>query len=224
MLRLQGILTAERRHYIILLQDRTKESAIMAVLQSMPREATFRKSSYTFQIVDLPGTYSITEYTPEELFVRKYISENNPDVVINVIDASNLERNLYLTTQLIDMNIKVVIALNMYDELEKKGAKLDYEALGKMIGIPIIPTIASKGIGIDELFQKIIDVYEDKDPIVRHIHINYGTNIEKAIARYTVTDKRIQGNHRQVFIAISFNKIAGKGFDDFSTDCSLLKY
>lgn len=146
-------------------------------------EATFRRSSYTFQIVDLPGTYSLTEYTPEELFVRRHIAENNPDVVINVIDASNLERNLFLTTQLIDMNIKVVIALNMSDELEKKGVRLDYAALGKMIGIPIIPTVASKGKGIDELFDKVIDVYEDSDPVVRHIHINYGTNIENAIAR-----------------------------------------
>jgi ferrous iron transport protein B len=144
-------------------------------------EAVFKKSSYTFKVVDLPGTYSITEYTPEELFVRTFISEKNPDVVINVVDASNLERNLYLTTQLIDMNIKVVIALNMYDELEKKGAVLDHDALGKMMGIPIIPTIASKGIGIDELFEKIIDVYEDRDPIVRHIHINYGFIIEKSI-------------------------------------------
>jgi len=146
------------------------------------REATFKKSSYTFQIVDLPGTYSITEYTPEELFVRSHITEKNPDIVLNVIDASNLERNLYLTTQLIDMNIKVVIALNMNDELEKKGAKLDYMALGKMIGIPMIPTVASKGKGIGELFDKIIEVYEDKDPIVRHIHINYGANIESSIA------------------------------------------
>ncbi len=145
------------------------------------REAVFKKSSYSFRIVDLPGTYSITEYTPEELFVRTFITEKNPDVVINVVDASNLERNLYLTTQLIDMNIKVVIALNMYDELEKKGAALDYDALGKMMGIPIIPTIASKGTGINELFDKIIDVYEDRDPIVRHIHINYGFIIENAI-------------------------------------------
>lgn len=147
------------------------------------REATFRKSDYTFKVVDLPGTYSITEYTPEELFVRTYISEKNPDIVINVIDASNLERNLYLTTQLIDMNIKVVIALNMSDELEKKGDILDYVALGKMIGIPIIPTIASKGKGINDLFDKIIEVYEDKDSIVRHIHINYGNTIENAIAK-----------------------------------------
>ena len=145
------------------------------------REAVFKKSAYTFKIVDLPGTYSITEYTPEELFVRTFITEKNPDVVINVVDASNIERNLYLTTQLIDMNIKVVIALNMYDGLEKKRAILDYDALGKMMGIPIIPTVASKGTGINELFEKIIDVYEDRDPIVRHIHINYGFNIENAI-------------------------------------------
>lgn len=146
-------------------------------------EATFRKSGYKFRVVDLPGTYSITEYTPEELFVRIYIADNKPDVVINVIDASNLERNLYLTTQLIDMDIRVVIALNMYDELEKKGAMLDHEALGKMIGIPIIPTVASTGKGIDELFGRIIDVYENRDPVVRQIHINYGTDIEKAITR-----------------------------------------
>jgi ferrous iron transport protein B len=145
------------------------------------REAVFKKATYTFQVVDLPGTYSITEYTPEELYVRTYISEKTPDVVINVVDASNLERNMYLTTQLIDMNIKVVIALNMYDELEKRGADFDHVKLGKMIGIPIIPTVASKGKGIDELFSKIIDVYEDRDPIVRHIHINYGSNIEKAV-------------------------------------------
>ena len=147
------------------------------------KQASMKKSSYTFRITDLPGTYSITEYSPEELFVRVHIMEKMPDIVVNVIDASNLERNLFLTTQLIDMNIKVIIALNMYDELEQKGATFDYTSLGKMIGIPVIPTIASKGNGIDELLDKIIEVYEDKDPIVRHIHINYGNVIEKAIAR-----------------------------------------
>ena len=147
------------------------------------REAEIRMDGYTLNIVDLPGTYSITEYTPEELFVRTHITENTPDVVINVIDASNLERNLFLTTQLIDMNIKVVIALNMYDELQRKGALLKYMELARMIGIPIIPTIAVKGKNIDNLMRKVIDVYEDKDPIVRHIHINYGTDIENAIAK-----------------------------------------
>jgi len=145
------------------------------------KEATMKKDGYTFRIVDLPGTYSITEYSPEELYVRKHITEKHPDIVINVVDASNLERNLFLTTQLIDMNIKVVIALNMYDELEEQGVKFDYKGLGGMLGIPIIPTVASKGKGLDDLFGKIIEVYEEKDPTVRHIHINYGPTIEKAI-------------------------------------------
>ena len=161
------------------------------------KEAIMKKDGYTFRIVDLPGTYSITEYSPEELYVRMHITEKMPDIVVNVIDSSNLVRNMFLTTQLIDMNIKVVIALNMYDELEKKGVKFDYVSLGEMIGIPIIPTVASKGKGIDELFEKLIDVYEDRDPSVRHIHINYGTLIEKAIQDIqnviwknpTITDK-----------------------------------
>jgi ferrous iron transport protein B len=147
------------------------------------KEGIVNYKDYTINLFDLPGTYSITEYSPEELYVRRHIIENQPDIIINVIDASNLERNLYLTTQLIDMNVKVVIALNMFDELEKSGAILDYKHLAEMLGIPIIPTVASKGIGIPELIEKIIDVYEDKDPIVRHIHINYGENIESSIKR-----------------------------------------
>jgi ferrous iron transport protein B len=145
------------------------------------KEAELKKDGYLFKIVDLPGTYSLTEYSPEELYVRTHITEKMPDIVVNVLDASNLERNLFLTTQLIDMNIKVVIALNMYDELEKKRVVFDYEALGRMLGIPIIPTVGSKGKGVDELFAKLIDVYEDRDPSVRHIHINYGQLIEKAL-------------------------------------------
>ncbi len=145
------------------------------------KEAGFRQNGYNFRIADLPGTYSITEYSPEELYVRSHIVEKRPDLVVNVVDASNLERNLFLTTQLIDMNIKVVIALNMYDELEQKSVKFDYIHLGEMIGIPIVPTVASKGKGLKELFDKIIDVYEDRDPIVRHVHINYGADIEQSI-------------------------------------------
>lgn len=169
------------------------------------KESTFNQSGYSFSIVDLPGTYSITEYSPEELFVRMHIMDNNPDVVVNVVDASNLERNLYLTTQLIDMNIKVVIALNMFDELENKRAKFDYNLLGKMIGVPIIPTTASKGIGIKELFDKIIDVYEDRDETVRHIHINYGTEIENAIAAIQPiikADKEITDKYSSRYLSI----------------------
>ena len=149
------------------------------------KEAKYRFKNRLFNIVDLPGTYSITEYSPEELYVREFLTDNMPDVVINVVDASNLERNLYLTTQLIDMNVKVVIALNMYDDLQKTGAKFDYEYLGKMIGIPIIPTIASKGTGLKELFAKAIEVHEDKDPFVREVNINYGKELEKSLQKLT---------------------------------------
>lgn len=145
------------------------------------KEARFRQNDFSFLISDLPGTYSITEYSPEELFVRSHLTEKRPDIVVNVVDASNLERNLFLTTQLIDMNIKVVIALNMYDELEQKDARFNYKHLGEMIGIPIVPTVASKGKGLKELFDRIIEVYLDRDPIVRHIHINYGPEIERSI-------------------------------------------
>lgn len=145
------------------------------------KAGTFTQNGYVFKIVDLPGTYSLSAYTPEELYVRKHISEEQPDVVINVLDASNLERNLYLTTQLIDMDTRMVIALNMYDELEKKGNKFDYGMLGRLIGIPLVPTVSRNGWGIDRLFDKVIDVYEDKDPVARHVHINYGDPLEKAI-------------------------------------------
>lgn len=145
------------------------------------KQAKFRHNSYTFNITDLPGTYSISPYSPEEIYVRDFITKRLPDIVINVVDASNLERNLYLTTQLIDMDIKVVIVLNMYDELQKKGDKFDHEMLGKMIGIPIIPAISSRGKGIKETFSKVIEVFEDKDETYRHIHINYGEQAEKSI-------------------------------------------
>ncbi len=141
----------------------------------------FKLDGYHFNIVDLPGTYSLTAYSPEEIFVRKHITEELPDVVINIVDASNLERNLYLTTQLIDMDIKVVMALNMYDELENKGDNFDHEFFGSMTGIPVVPTVSTKGKGIKNVFRKVIDVYEDRDETVRHIHINYGEDFEKAL-------------------------------------------
>jgi ferrous iron transport protein B len=146
------------------------------------KEARFRLGEYQFIITDLPGTYSLTAYSPEELYVRDYIFEHLPDVVVNIADASNLERNLYLTTQLIDMDIKVVVALNMYDDLERHGDQLDYHNLGRLLGIPFVPTVASKGKGIRKLFNKIIEVYEDREQTLRHIHINYGESFEKAIA------------------------------------------
>lgn len=145
------------------------------------KETSFKFDGYKLNLIDLPGTYSITAYSPEELFVREYILDQKPDIVINVLDSSNLERNLYLTTQLIDMDIKVVGALNMFDELEQKGDQLNYNMLGKMLGIPFIPTVGSKKVGLHDLFKKVIEVHEGKDDIVRHIHVNYGANLETGI-------------------------------------------
>lgn len=138
---------------------------------------------YHFNLVDLPGTYSLSTYTPEELYVRKYIIERTPDLIINVVDASNLERNLYLTSQLIDMDVPMVIALNMYDELRSSGSTLDAEQLGTLLGTPIIPTVGRTGEGITNLFNAIIDIEEGNHKIFRHIHVNHGVMIEQMIER-----------------------------------------
>ncbi len=163
------------------------------------KTAIYKRDDYVFELTDLPGTYSLTAYSPEELFVRKFIIEEIPDVVVNVLDGSNLERNLYLTTQLIDMDIKVVGAINMFDELEKRGDELDVQALSELLGIQMVETVGKKHIGVDNLFDKIVEVFEDRNPIQRHIHINYGKCLEKSIRliqekikipeNYSVTNK-----------------------------------
>lgn len=145
------------------------------------KAGTMKYKGYKFNIVDLPGTYSLSAYSPEELYVMRYLNQEMPDVIVNVVVASNLERNLYLTTELIDMNRSMVIDLNMYDELEKRKAKLDYEHLGKMLGVPIVPTKASTGWGVDRLLDTIIDVYEMRQKDVRHIHIKMRQDIETGV-------------------------------------------
>ncbi|MDR3287715.1 MAG: ferrous iron transport protein B, partial [Prevotellaceae bacterium] len=163
------------------------------------KASSFTQGDYHFNIVDLPGTYSLTAYTPEEIYVRKHIAEKKPDVIVNVIDASNIERNLYLTTQLIDMNVRVVIALNMYDEFLAKGNSLDFYSLSKMTGVPVVPTVARTGKGVKELFDVVAKVYEEYvsadflSPIdeknmpihktAKHIHINHGNEIEHSISK-----------------------------------------
>lgn len=136
---------------------------------------------YRIKIIDLPGTYSLSAYSPEELYVRRYLRNEIPDVIVNVVVASNIERNLYLSTELIDMDRSMVIALNMYDEFEKSGATLDYKTLGGMIGVPMVPTISKTGEGLDELFDTIIKVFENSHESVRHVHVNLGYDIETAI-------------------------------------------
>lgn len=147
---------------------------------------------FRINIVDLPGTYSLTSYSPEELYVRNYLRDESPDVIINVVDSSNLERNLYLATELIDMDSKMVIALNMYDELRKSHAQLEYEVLGGMIGVPMVPIVARTGEGINALFDTVISVYEDNNKDVRHIHVNLGPDIEKMV-RVLIDDIKADG-------------------------------
>ena len=190
------------------------------------KEGYFDFEGYHFRIVDLPGTYSLSAYTPEEIYVRRHIIDETPDVIINVVDSSNLERNLYLTTQLIDMNVRMVVALNIYDELEASGNTLNYHLLSKLFGVPMLPTASKKNRGLDTLFHVVINLYEGVDffdkqgnmnpevlkdltewhdsledrknheeehledyvrehkktgRVFRHIHINHGPDIEKAI-------------------------------------------
>ncbi len=147
------------------------------------KEGQFDFEGYHFNLTDLPGTYSLTAYTPEELYVRRYIIEKTPDVIINVVDASNLERNLYLTTQLIDMDVPMIMALNMYDELRTSGNQLDMLQLGTLLGVPVVPTVGRTGEGVQELFHQIIEIEEGRQTIARHIHVNHGQIIEQNIEK-----------------------------------------
>jgi len=144
--------------------------------------AHFTYNGYVINLVDLPGTYSLSAYSPEEKYVRKYLCEHNPDVILNVVNAGALERNMYLTTELIDMNRPMVIALNMYDEMSKSGKRLDYETLGRMIGVPMIPTVFRTGQGLNSLFDTVIKIYERKEESVRHVHITLGSDVEKQVS------------------------------------------
>lgn len=156
------------------------------------KEGSFTHKGYRIVLVDLPGTYSLTAYSPEERYVRKNLVETPPDVVVNVVDASNLERNLYLTAQLIDMNLRMVMALNMSDELQARGDSLDILQLARLLGMPVCQTVGRTGRGIAELFDMVIRVYEQQDEaIARHIHINHGSELERSILR---VQKTLWGN------------------------------
>ena len=172
------------------------------------KEGNFEYGGYKFVIVDLPGTYSISGFSPEELYVRKNLVEETPDIIINVVDSSNLERKMYLTTQIIDMNLRVIMALNMYDELKAKGDELDIRTLGQLLGMPLVPTVSKTGEGIHELFDKVIELYENPDPqIARHIHINHGNELEQSIDRVKLAIQKnadIRYKYSTRYLAIKF--------------------
>ena len=145
------------------------------------KTGSFNYKGYRINLTDLPGTYSISAYSPEEIYVRRHLYDKEPDVIINAVVASNIERNLYLTTELIDLNLRTVVALNMYDELQANGANIDYKHLGGMMGVPMIPTVARSGKGLDKLLDTVIEMFEGNNKTARHIHINYGNAMEEAI-------------------------------------------
>jgi ferrous iron transport protein B len=156
------------------------------------KEGTATYNGYTIRVVDLPGTYSLTAYSQEEIIARNYIIDKKPDLVVDVIDAANLERNLYLATQLIDLGVKLVFALNMVDLAQSRGQMINHEQLSLLMGVPFIPTVGTRGRGIRELLEAIIKVAEDRESIARHIHINYGKELEEAIAKLQGTIRSAQ--------------------------------
>jgi ferrous iron transport protein B len=147
------------------------------------KEGTAIYNGATIRVVDLPGTYSLTAYSQEEIIARNFIIEEKPDLVVNVIDAANLERNLYLATQLIDLGVKLVFALNMIDMAQSRGQMINHKQLSLLMGVPFIPTVGTKGRGTRELLEAIVKVAEDRESITRHIHINYGRELEEEIAK-----------------------------------------
>ena len=185
------------------------------------KEGFFKYQGYQFRLVDLPGTYSLSAYTPEEIYVRKHIIEDTPDIIINVVDASNLERNLYLTSQLIDMNVRMVVALNMYDELQASGNKLDHEKLSQLMGVPMVPTICRSNYGIDELFHHVIDIYEGSDFVTKNIQKNVRTEVMEDLESWhkDYTPNHPEGEHEFFrHIHINHGPIIEKAIDEIKKE------
>jgi len=137
----------------------------------------------TLNITDLPGTYSMTSFSQEEVMARRFLIEKQPDVVVNVLDATNLERNLYFTIQLLEMGANIVVALNMMDEVKKQKAKLDVELISRRLGCPVVETVAHQGIGLEELKEKIVQVAGKKSETLIRYREELGEEVEKICNR-----------------------------------------
>ena len=150
------------------------------------KEGELRIGDRLFRIVDLPGIYSLTPYSLEEVIARNFILEEGPRIILNVVDASNLERNLYLTVQLMELGKPMVLALNMIDVAKARGLYVDAETLSRLLGIPVVPTVGTKGLGMEDLVETLMAVVEGQKES-RPVHINYGREIETALAELTET-------------------------------------
>lgn len=192
------------------------------------KEGTATYDGYTIRVVDLPGTYSLTAYSQEEIIARNFILEEKPDLVVDVIDGANLERNLYLAAQLIDLGVKLIFALNMVDLAQSRGQIIDHEHLSLLMGVPFIPTVGTKGRGTRELLEAIVKVAEDKESIARHIHINYGKELEEEIAKLQgviLTTGLIADEHYARWLGIKLlenDEEVGKEIDKKSGATSIL--
>jgi ferrous iron transport protein B len=164
-------------------------------------EGTLYFRGYTIDIIDLPGIYSLSTYSLEELVSRKYIVVERPDIVINVVDASVLERNLFFTLQLMELETPMVIALNQIDMAKSKGIQIDIKKLEKLLGIPVMPTIAIKGIGIAKLLEKAIETIE-KGPVEKHVQARYGEEVEERIGKLVEMIKDVQLLYSPRYVAI----------------------
>jgi len=147
------------------------------------KEGKCKYNDTEINVVDLPGTYSLTAYSPEEIIARDFVIEDKPDVVVNIVDASNLERNLYLTTQLMELNANLVIALNMIDVAESRGLLINVSMMPELLGIPVVPMVANKNKGIQELLSTIIETAKDNHSVNKRININYGEELEEELTK-----------------------------------------
>lgn len=175
------------------------------------KTATYKQGGYTFELIDLPGAYSLSCYSPEESFIAEYLTGRNaPDVILNVVDATNLHRNLYMTVQLMETGLPIVVALNMFDELERYKIQLDVPFLGKLLGLPFCPTVGRTGSGLKPLFEHIIKLYENRSEVRRIIDIRYNVDIEAAIAQVSEAVDKVRNNNDNLFRGIRSRYIALK--------------
>jgi len=151
----------------------------------------FSKNGYDFEIIDLPGSYSLTDYTIEERVTREYLDHEDYDLILNVVDSVNIERNLYLTTELLSLNKKMLVALNMTDEAVTEGIEINEQQLGKILGVPCVKTSAVKGTGIDEIIAAVIQSYEVAE---NNFHIQFSEPFEQEVYRIVafLKEKKIQ--------------------------------
>lgn len=146
------------------------------------KEGSCSYNGYSIKVVDLPGVYSLTAYSPDEVIARNFILEEKPDVVVDIIDASNLERNLYLVIQLLEMGAWVIVALNMMDEADSRKYRIDVEGLSRLLGAPVVPMVANRNRGTVELFDEIVKVAENKAR-VKGLKVEYGREVEEEISK-----------------------------------------